>query len=115
MSCFERWSNSPHFSTCDGMLKEMLPSQLISLRGEIGTWPAGSPDLNSCDFFLWEYRKSKVYSYRPHSIEQLKHAICQITAIPHEMTRRVIHNYRERLQKCVDINGSHLTEFIFTT
>ena len=70
-------------------------------------------DLNPCDFFLWEYCKSKVYSNRPQSIEQLKDAICQeITAIPHEMTRRVIDNFHERLQQCVDNNGSHLTDLI---
>ena len=49
-------------------------------------------------FFLWGYLKSKVYSNRPQTIEQIKDAIRQdITAIPHEMTRRVIDNFRERL------------------
>ena len=41
----------------------------------------------SVRFFLRGYLKSKVYSNRPQSIEQLKNAIRQeITAIPHEMT-----------------------------
>ena len=67
-------------------------------------------------FFLWGYLKSKVYSNCPQSIEQLKDAIRQeITAIPHEMTRRVIDNFRERLRQCVDNNGSHLTDLIFKT
>ena len=67
-------------------------------------------------FFLWGYLKSKVYSNRPQSIEQLKDAIRQeITAIPHEMTRRVIDNFREHLRQCVDNNGSHLTDLIFKT
>ncbi len=98
-----------------GILREMFPGHLISLRGDIG-WPARSPDLNPCDFFLWGYLKSKVYINRPRSIEQLKDAIRQeITAIPHEMTRRVIDNFRERLRQCVDNNGSHLTDLIFKT
>ena len=88
---------------------------LISLRGDIG-WPARSPDLNPCDYFLWGYLKSKVYSNRPRSIEQLKDAIRQeITVIPHEMTRRVIDNFRGRLRQCVDNNGSHLADLIFKT
>ena len=59
-----------------------------------------TPDLNPCDFFLWGYLKSKVYSTRPQSIEQVKDAIRQeITAIPHETTRRVIDNFRERLRR----------------
>ena len=75
-----------------------------------------SPDLNPCDFFLWGYLKSKVYSNRPQSIEELKDAIRQeIASIPHEMIRRVIDNFRERLQQCVDNNGSHLTDLIFKT
>ena len=39
----------------------------------------------------------------------------EITAIPHEMTRRVIDNFRERLRQCVDNNGFHLTDLIFKT
>ena len=65
---------------------------------------------------LWGYLKSKVYSNRPQSIEELKDAIRQeIASIPHEMIRRVIDNFRERLQQCVDNNGSHLTDLIFKT
>ena len=33
------------------VLREMFPSRLVSLRGDIG-WPAQSPDLAPCDFFL---------------------------------------------------------------
>ena len=91
-----------------GILREMFPGHLISLRGEIG-WPTRSPDLNLCVFFLWGYLKSKVYSNHPQSIEQLKDVIRQ------EMTRWVIDNFRERLQQCVDDNGSHLTDLIFKT
>ena len=67
-------------------------------------------------FFLWGYLKSKVYSNHPQSIEQLKDAIHhEITAIPHEMTRQVIDNFRECLWQYVDNNGFHLTDLIFKT
>jgi len=36
-----------------GVLREMFPGRLISLRGDVG-WPARSPDLSPCDFFLWD-------------------------------------------------------------
>ena len=39
----------------------------------------------------------------------------EIASIPHEMIRRVIDNFCERLQQCVDNNGSHLTDLIFKT
>ena len=35
------------------------------------------------------------------------------SALTQEMTRRVVENFRERLQKCMDNNGSHLTDVIF--
>ena len=67
-------------------------------------------------FYFRYICKSKVYSNRPQSIEQLKDAIRQeITAIPHEMTCRVIDNFREPLRLCVDNNESHLTDLIFKT
>ena len=73
-----------------------------------------TPDLNLCDFFHWGCLKSKVYSNRSQSIEQLKDAIRQeITAIPHEMTHQVIDNFCEPLRQCVDNNGYHLTDLIF--
>ena len=82
---------------------------LISLRGDI-SWPARSPDLTPCDFFLWSYLKAKVYARRTGTIEQLKEAIWQeLTA----MTRKAMYNFRERLQQCVINNGRHLSDVIF--
>ena len=47
-----------------GLLREMFPGRLISLRGDVG-WPALSPDLSPCDFFLWGYLKEKVFKRCP--------------------------------------------------
>jgi hypothetical protein len=70
----------------------------IFLRCDIG-WPARSPDLTPCDFFLWGFLKAKVYARRPGTIEQLKEAIRQeIAAIPPAMIRKAMDNFRERFQ-----------------
>jgi len=83
---------------------------LIPLRGDIG-WPARSPDLTPCDFFLWGYLKAKVYSHHPGTIEQLKEAIRhEVAAIPPAMTRKAMDNFREWLQQCVINNGRHLSD-----
>ena len=75
-----------------------------------------SPDLNPCDFFLWGYVKSKVYEHRPSTLEHLKAAITEeINAIPHNMLERVMVNFRDRLQNCIDIDGRHLSKTIFKT
>ena len=95
------------------ILREMFPGHRISLRGDIG-WSARSPDLTPCDFFLWGHLKAKVYTRRPETIEQLKEAIRQeVAAIPPAMTRKVMDNFRERLQECVINNGCHLSDVIF--
>lgn len=96
-----------------GILREMFPGHIVSLRGDIG-WPPRSPDLNPCDFFLWGYLKAQVYQHRPQTLEALKEVITQeIAAIPLEMTRRVIENFRERLNQCIENEGRHLSDIIF--
>ena len=98
-----------------GVLRELFPGRLISLRGDVG-WPARSPDLSPCDFFLWGYLKEKVFKHRPRSLEDLKERIRQkIDAIPPEITRRVIKNFREGLQQCVANDGRLMSDMIFKT
>jgi hypothetical protein len=97
------------------VLREMFPGRLISLRGNV-KWPARSPDLSPCDFFLWGYLKEKVFKHRPRSLEDLKERIRQeINAIPPEITQRVMKNFRERLQKCFANDGRHMSDMIFKT
>lgn len=97
------------------VLRELFPGRLISRSGDID-WPARSPDLNPCDFFLWGYLKDRVYRHRPRSIEQLKQRIIEeVEAIPTNMTMRVEENFWSRLQLCVRNNGHHLSDLIFKT
>jgi len=98
-----------------GILRELFPSRLISLQGDIG-WPARSLDLNPCDFFLCGYLKAEVYKHRPQTLKALKDAIREeVTAIPPEMTNRVMENFRERLRQCIANNGRQLCYVIFKT
>jgi hypothetical protein len=85
-----------------GILREMFPGHIVSLRGVIG-WPSRSPDLTPCDFLLWGCLKAQVYHHRPQTLKDLKEAITQeVAAIPPEMTRKVMEKYRERLSQCID-------------
>ena len=77
-------------------------------------WPPRSPDLNTCDFFLWCYHKSKVYENRPRTAADLKQIIRnEVAAIPGVMLQRAMQNFRERLQECVNNNGQHLKDILF--
>ena len=98
-----------------GILREMFPSRLGSLRGDIG-WLAGSPDLTPCDFFLWGYLKAEIYKHRPQTLKALKEAIREeVASIPLEMTNIVMGNFRERLRQCIANNGRNLSDVIFKT
>lgn len=94
-------------------LREMFPRRVISRNGDV-PWPARSPDLTACDYWLWGYLKSKVYLRRPRTIEELKENIRnEITAIPMGTLQRVMGNLRNRLEQCVRSEGRHLSEVIF--
>ncbi|XP_071055457.1 uncharacterized protein [Onthophagus taurus] len=48
-------------------LDTVFPARWIGRRGSV-EWPPRSPDLTPCDFFFWEYLKSKVYVNRPQNL-----------------------------------------------
>jgi hypothetical protein len=52
------------------LLKDLFPNRLINRNGEV-QWPPRSPDLSSCDYFLWGYLKSTVFFIRPATIQDV--------------------------------------------
>ena len=97
------------------ILRRMFPERLVSLRGNLG-WPARSPDLSICDFFLWGSLKEKVFKRRPHTLPVRRERIVEeVNAIPRNMCERAVQNFRERLHQCVANNGGHLEDIIFRT
>lgn len=90
-------------------LNENFPNRWMGRGSVMMPWPPRSPDLTPCDFFLWGFIKSKVYTTRPENIEELKNRI--ITAfdeITVEMRMKILLEYRERLYKIVENDGSHV-------
>jgi hypothetical protein len=69
-----------------------VPLRCYTVRGDV-PWPARSPDLSACDYFLWGFLKSRVFISKPTTIAELKQSINEeIVAIPEQMTRRVTDN-----------------------
>lgn len=96
-------------------LRQAFPGRLISLRGDVN-WPARSPDLAPCDYFLWGYLKSVVYNNRPRTLEALQNNIrTEIANIPRDMLERVERNFRIRLNQCINNEGRHLQDVLFKT
>jgi len=70
--------------------------------------------ISACDFFLWGYRKSKVYVRKPRTVDDLKVSIREeIAAVPQEMLVNVMQNFEERLRTFVRQEGRHLSDIIF--
>ena len=94
-------------------LRELFPRHIISHCGDI-SWPAWSPDLAPCDFFLWGYLKEEVYKHRPCNLVELKMEIRkEIQQIIPAMTVRVMRNFRRRLNSCVNTQGLHMEDIVF--
>jgi hypothetical protein len=69
-------------------LRTVFEHRIISRYVDI-SWPARSPDLSACDFFLWGYLKSKVFPTRPADLNNLKQGIYEeINAISSAMLPR---------------------------
>jgi hypothetical protein len=93
----------------------MFPECLVSLRGDV-EWPARSPDLTICAFFLWGCLKEKMFYHYPHTLEDHKERIREeVTAIPIRMCRQAVENYRNHLQELIAADGRYLRDVIFKT
>ena len=51
------------------VLRRLFPNHLISRFGDIA-WPPRSPDLSTCDFFLWGNLKPLVYQDKTRTINE---------------------------------------------
>jgi transposase len=72
-------------------------------------WPARSPDLNPCDFFLWGYIKSRVFLRHPTTIPELKNAIsAEISALSHDILSLTVSSLFDRLLCVLSSKGGHI-------
>lgn len=103
---FQQDGASPHYAIpVRAWLDEKLPGRWIGRRGPI-EWPARSPDLAPCDFFLWGYLKNIVYRETPASIDELRDRITQAcTEIPKAMCATVCRSVAERFDRCRSEGG----------
>ena len=58
-------------------VQEWLKSKFGSKFIDKKSWPPRSPDLNTCDFYLWGYLKARVYNPLPNNLEELKQILGQ--------------------------------------
>jgi len=104
-----------HYSlTVRDYLDERFPEKWIGRRGSIA-WPARSPDLTPCDFFLWGYLKSYVYQQKLENVDQLWQRInegCDSIRANPRMLINVQKNLFKRIRKCVAEGGNHFEHIL---
>ena len=90
-------------------LEQQFGGRVVSRRTVLGMdWPARSPDLNPCDYFLWGYAKARVYNPRPATLDQLENNIRQVIGeIPPAMINRALLDIRARAHACIAAQGGH--------
>ena len=67
-------------------------------------------------FFLWGYLKSRVYTHKSRTLNDLEEAILQeIRPIDRHLLARVMDDFKKRLENCIQEDGRHLTDIVFTT
>ena len=95
------------------IVRKMFPGHLISRFGDV-LWSPHCPDLSTCDFFLCGYLKSRVYTHKPHTLNDLKEAVRQeIRPIDRRLLACVMDNFKKRLENCIQEDGRDLTYIIF--
>lgn len=100
---------SSHYSiAARTVLDDSLRGRWIGRRGAI-EWPARSPDLTACDFWLWAYLRSNVYN-PPGRVfadrNALRHKIEEeLQNIPIEMYRKAMKDFPKRVVACMSADG----------
>ena len=90
-------------------LSGQFPGRVLSGRGD-QDWPARSPDLTVCDFFLWGHLKHQIWNrdvaLQPKNLRQLKAAItAECQNLNPAMIRDAFQGMVNRAQKCLNVNG----------
>lgn len=110
---FQQDGAPPHYSVAArAILEDQMPGQWIGRRGPI-EWPARSPDLTPCDFWLWSYLRSKVYVndeiFKSQQVLRTK-IVEEMESIPLKMFRDSLRNFQKRLTLCQDQEGHFFEE-----
>lgn len=100
---------TPHYAnTVRDWLNTRFTDKWIG-RGGPHHWPARSPDLTPCDFFLWGWAKEEVYKRNPKTLQELEAFILDVLGnVPQDFLRKSVQNVSLRLRKCVDNAGAYV-------
>ena len=79
---------------------------MIGRRGSLCEFPPRSLDLTPCDYFLWGYLRELVYSEPIIDVDGLEARIrTALLHIPRNMFENALGSFRDRCNKCIEVNG----------
>ncbi|PNF14636.1 hypothetical protein B7P43_G12012 [Cryptotermes secundus] len=112
---FQQDGAPPHWHLMvRAFLTEKVPQRWIGRKGAkdltLCAWPARSPDLTVCDFFLWGYVKDHVYvPPLPTNLDDLKHRITTaINSVHRDMLIRAWEEFSYRIDVARAAGGGHI-------
>jgi hypothetical protein len=91
-----------------------LENRWIGRNGPV-LWPARSPDLNPCDFFLWGHLKQIVYETPVNTVEELTVRVnnaAESIRRNSDMLVRTQASMARRAQAYIDNGGRHFEHLI---
>lgn len=95
-------------------LNETFPNKWIGRSGPI-SWPARSPELNMCDFFLWARMKELVYRTPVENEAELQRrvfAAAETIRNDPGIFERVRASLLRRAEACIRANGAHFEHLL---
>jgi hypothetical protein len=85
---------------------DFLHDTFDSLSSQTENWPPNSPDLNTCNYFLWGFFMETIFLKKPRKIMELRALIIEVSnEITEDMCRRVINNVTVRIEEVARRNG----------
>ncbi|GBM76509.1 hypothetical protein AVEN_102294-1 [Araneus ventricosus] len=94
-------------------VKQLFGNDRIISRHFPRTWPPRPPDLNPCNFWLWDYLKDVVYGGPIANLAELKNRIKQhIHNITTETLRSVVEHALLRFQLIGENGGQYIEHFL---
>lgn len=110
---FQQDGAPPHYGlSVRSWLNQQFPNRWIGRRGPV-EWPPRSPDLSPLDFYLWGHLKSLVYAKKIRNLNNLQERIIEAcSSITPDVLMRVHADWKNRLQLCLQENGSHIEHIL---
>lgn len=116
--CHRIFHNNNYIFQQDGAPSHTAKSTINFLNREVPSfikpseWPPSSPDLNPMDYAIWPILQQSVYEINCANEKDLFKQICKCWKNVTQITiKSAILQWRKRLQKCVEVLGSHIEQY----